>query len=73
MTVTETATLGGGCFWCIEAAFKQLDGVREVTSGYAGGHVDDPSYRQVCSASTGHAEVVQVEYEPDVQIGRAHV
>ena len=66
MTATETATLGGGCFWCIEAAFKELDGVREVTSGYAGGHVDDPSYREVCSGSTGHAEVVQVAYDPDV-------
>jgi len=66
MTATETATLGGGCFWCIEAAFKELDGVHEVTSGYAGGRVDDPSYRQVCSGSTGHAEVVQVAYDPDV-------
>ena len=66
MTATETATLGGGCFWCIEAAFKELDGVHEVTSGYAGGHVDDPSYREVCSGSTGHAEVVQVAYDPDV-------
>jgi len=66
MTATETATLAGGCFWCIEAAFKELDGVREVTSGYAGGHTDDPSYRQVCSGSTGHAEVVQVEYDPEV-------
>ena len=76
MTATETATLGGGCFWCIEAAFKELDGVHEVTSGYAGGHVDDPSYREVCSGSTGHAEVVQVAYDPDVlayEIGRAHV
>ncbi|WP_123533817.1 peptide-methionine (S)-S-oxide reductase MsrA [Halosimplex salinum] len=63
--MTETATLGGGCFWCIEAAFEQLDGVEDVTSGYAGGHVDDPTYRQVCSGSTGHAEVVQVEYDPD--------
>ncbi|PSP66543.1 peptide-methionine (S)-S-oxide reductase [Halobacteriales archaeon QS_1_69_70] len=59
------ATFGGGCFWCIEAAFKELDGVRGVTSGYAGGHVEDPSYRQVCSGDTGHAEVVQVEYDPE--------
>jgi peptide-methionine (S)-S-oxide reductase len=63
--MSETATFGGGCFWCIEAAFKQLDGVREVTSGYAGGHVEDPTYRQVCSGDTGHAEVVQLEYDPD--------
>jgi len=64
--MTATATFGGGCFWCIEAAFKELDGVRSVTSGYAGGHVDTPSYREVCSGNTGHAEVVQVEYDPDV-------
>ncbi|WP_135363600.1 peptide-methionine (S)-S-oxide reductase MsrA [Halosimplex halophilum] len=64
MTETETATLAGGCFWCIEAAFKELDGVESVTSGYAGGHVENPSYREVCSGSTGHAEVVQVEYDP---------
>jgi peptide-methionine (S)-S-oxide reductase len=62
----ELATLGGGCFWCLEAAFKELDGVVSVTSGYAGGHVADPTYKQVCSGSTGHAEVVQVEYDPDV-------
>jgi peptide-methionine (S)-S-oxide reductase len=62
---TETATLAGGCFWCTEAAFKELDGVVEVTSGYAGGHVEDPTYEAVCSGDTGHAEVVQVEYDPD--------
>ena len=65
MTNTETATVGGGCFWCVEAAFKELDGVEAVTSGYAGGHVEDPSYREVCTGNTGHAEVVQVEYDPD--------
>ncbi|WP_096393175.1 peptide-methionine (S)-S-oxide reductase MsrA [Halorubrum trapanicum] len=65
MTNTETATVGGGCFWCVEAAFKELDGVESVTSGYAGGHADDPTYREVCSGNTGHAEVVQVEYDPD--------
>ena len=64
MTDSELATLGGGCFWCTEAAFKELDGVVEVTSGYAGGHVEDPSYEAVCSGDTGHAEVVQVEYDP---------
>ncbi|ELZ27884.1 methionine sulfoxide reductase A [Halorubrum distributum JCM 13561] len=65
MTNTETATVGGGCFWCVEAAFKELDGVESVTSGYAGGHADDPTYREVCTGTTGHAEVVQVEYDPD--------
>ncbi|TKX59970.1 peptide-methionine (S)-S-oxide reductase [Halorubrum sp. SS7] len=65
MTDTETATVGGGCFWCVEAAFKELDGVHGVTSGYAGGHVEDPSYREVCTGNTGHAEVVQVEYDPE--------
>jgi peptide-methionine (S)-S-oxide reductase len=60
-TNTETATVGGGCFWCVEAAFKKIEGVREVTSGYAGGSVEDPTYRQVCSGSTGHAEVVQLD------------
>ena len=63
--MTDKATFGGGCFWCVEAAFKELEGVSAVTSGYAGGHVEDPSYRQVCSGNTGHAEVVQVEYDPD--------
>ncbi len=62
---TETATFGGGCFWCVEAAFEQLAGVEDVTSGYAGGHVEDPSYREVCNGTTGHAEVVQVEYDTD--------
>jgi len=65
MTDTETATVGGGCFWCVEAAFKELDGVEAVTSGYAGGHADDPTYREVCTGNTGHAEVVQVEYDPE--------
>ncbi|MEF8852798.1 MAG: peptide-methionine (S)-S-oxide reductase MsrA [Haloarculaceae archaeon] len=63
---SETATLAGGCFWCIEAAFEELDGVIDVTSGYAGGHVDDPSYEAVCRGTTGHAEAVQVGYDPDV-------
>jgi peptide-methionine (S)-S-oxide reductase len=60
-----TATFGGGCFWCTEAAMKELAGVESVTSGYAGGHVEDPTYRQVCSGDTGHAEVVQVEFDPE--------
>jgi len=58
------ATFGGGCFWCVEAAFEEMPGVRAVTSGYAGGHVDDPSYEQVCGGGSGHAEVVQIEYDP---------
>lgn len=60
---TEVATLAGGCFWCLEAVFDELDGVQEVVSGYAGGHVDRPSYEQVCSGTTGHAEVVQVTFD----------
>ena len=60
-----TATFGGGCFWCIEAAFKELDGIESVTSGYAGGHADKPTYEEVCSGNTGHAEVVQIEYDAD--------
>ena len=64
--MTETATFGGGCFWCVEAAFEELAGVESVTSGYAGGHVEDPTYRAVCREETGHAEVVRVEYDPGV-------
>jgi peptide-methionine (S)-S-oxide reductase len=60
----ETATLGGGCFWCLEAVFEQLRGVRQVVSGYAGGAVDNPTYQQVCGGDTGHAEVVQVTFDP---------
>ncbi|MFB6255135.1 MAG: peptide-methionine (S)-S-oxide reductase MsrA [Haloplanus sp.] len=61
---TEVATLAGGCFWCLEAPFEELHGVHAVTSGYAGGDTPDPTYKEVCSGSTGHAEVVQVEYDP---------
>ena len=60
----RTATLGGGCFWCLEAYFEELAGVQRVESGYAGGEVADPTYKQVCSGDTGHAEVVQVTYDP---------
>ena len=63
---TELATLGGGCFWCIEPAFRALRGVTGVVSGYAGGHVPNPTYEQVCGKRTGHAEVVQIEYDPAV-------
>lgn len=59
----DNIVLGGGCFWCTEAAFKEVDGVKSVTSGYAGGHVESPSYREVCSGDTGHAEVIRIEYD----------
>jgi len=62
----ELATLAGGCFWCLEAAFQQLKGVTKVTSGYAGGTVANPSYEAVCTGRTGHAEVVQIEFDPAV-------
>lgn len=62
----EIATLGGGCFWCLEAPLQQLEGVEQVVSGYAGGHVPNPSYEQVTSGRTGHAEVVQVRFNPEV-------
>jgi peptide-methionine (S)-S-oxide reductase len=60
----EAATLGGGCFWCLEAVFKDLRGVVSVMSGYAGGHVDNPTYEDVCGKKTGHAEVVRVVFDP---------
>jgi peptide-methionine (S)-S-oxide reductase len=60
----EVATLGGGCFWCLEAVYLELRGVTAVKSGYAGGHVENPTYAQVCGKRTGHAEVVQVEFDP---------
>ncbi len=62
----ETATLGGGCFWCLEAVYTELKGVEKVVSGYAGGSVPNPSYRLVCTGTTGHAEVVQVTYDPQI-------
>lgn len=65
-TALETATLGAGCFWCVEAVLEQIDGVESVTSGYMGGEVDDPSYKAVCTGATGHAEVVQVSFDPEV-------
>jgi peptide-methionine (S)-S-oxide reductase len=61
---TDTATLGAGCFWCVEAVFQQLDGVLKVTSGYSGGHVPNPTYEQVCEKNTGHVEVAQIVYDP---------
>src|SRR6266850_7392302 len=61
---TELATLGGGCFWCTEAVFQMLPGVKSVTSGYAGGTKENPTYKEVCTGATGHAEVIQIEYDP---------
>ena len=61
----ETAVLGGGCFWCTEAAYKNLEAVKKVTSGYAGGHTKNPSYREVCTAKTGHAEVIKIQFNPN--------
>jgi peptide-methionine (S)-S-oxide reductase len=62
----EVATLGGGCFWCLDAAYRRVEGVTGVVSGYAGGQDPNPTYQRVCSGRTGHAEVVQVEFDPDV-------
>jgi len=61
----ETATLGAGCFWCVEAVFDDLKGVTDVVSGYSGGHTENPTYREVCSETTGHAEVTQIEFNPE--------
>jgi peptide-methionine (S)-S-oxide reductase len=66
MSKTETAVLGGGCFWCVEAALQQLSGVLSVESGYMGGNVDQPTYEQVSSGNTGHVEVVRVEFDPEM-------
>ena len=63
-TQKEIATLAGGCFWCMEAVFDELKGVQSVESGYTGGHVANPTYRQVCSETTGHAEAVQISFDP---------
>lgn len=63
--MTAKATLAGGCFWCIEAAFDRVRGVEKTVSGYCGGHTENPTYRQVCNGTTGHAEAVQITYDPD--------
>ena len=60
----ERAVIGGGCFWCVEAVFERLDGVKDVVSGYAGGHTENPTYEQVCAHTTGHAEVVLIDFDP---------
>jgi len=62
----ETATLAAGCFWCVEAVFDDLKGVESVESGYSGGHTENPTYREVCSETTGHAEVIQLKFDPNV-------
>ena len=62
----ETATLGAGCFWCVEAVFDDLKSVEDVVSGYSGGHTENPTYREVCSETTGHAEVTQIKFDPNV-------
>ncbi|MGB9737277.1 MAG: peptide-methionine (S)-S-oxide reductase [Chloroflexus aggregans] len=61
----ETATLAGGCFWCLEAVYDQVIGVKDVVSGYTGGHVPNPSYQRVCDGNTGHAEAVQIQFDPE--------
>jgi peptide-methionine (S)-S-oxide reductase len=63
-SATERLTFGGGCFWCIEAVFQRIEGVKKVVSGYAGGHVENPTYEAVCAMTTGHAEVIQIEFDP---------
>jgi peptide-methionine (S)-S-oxide reductase len=62
----ETATFGGGCFWCVEAVYQDLKGVEQVVSGYSGGSMENPSYQAVCTGATGHAEVVQITYDPEI-------
>ena len=62
---TAKSTLGGGCFWCLEAIFERLNGVTSVVSGYAGGRTENPTYREVCNGDTGHAEVIQIHFDPD--------
>jgi len=65
MDKLETATIAGGCFWCTEAIFQKLKGVMKVTSGYSGGHIENPTYEEVCSGQTGHAEALQIEFNPE--------
>ncbi|NOU52712.1 peptide-methionine (S)-S-oxide reductase MsrA [Pseudoalteromonas sp. JBTF-M23] len=66
MTNVQKATFGGGCFWCIDAAFRQVNGVIEVRSGYCGGHTEQPTYQQICQGDTGHAEVVEIQFDPQI-------
>ena len=71
-TKTEFAVLGGGCFWCLEGVFERVPGIKAVVNGYAGGHGSDPTYEEVCSHTTGHAEVVRIEYDP-AQVTYGHL
>lgn len=64
MSNLQLATVGGGCFWCLEAVFQRINGVSRVVSGYAGGRTENPNYREVCGGNTGHAEVIQIEFDP---------
>ena len=64
MEKLELATFGGGCFWCLDALFSRVDGINSIESGYSGGNYDNPSYEQVCSGETGHAEVIQIRFDP---------
>ena len=64
MEKLKSATLGGGCFWCLEAVYSRLEGVKSVTPGYAGGNSQNPTYEQVCTGETGHAEVIRIDYDP---------
>ena len=64
MTKSEIATLGGGCFWCVEAVFQRIEGVISVKPGYAGGNIKNPTYKQICTGNTGHAEVAKIEFDP---------
>ena len=66
MAKEEKALLGGGCFWCLEAVYRRVKGVKSAVSGYAGGEIPDPDYRSVCSGATGHAEVVEITFDPDI-------
>jgi len=66
MAQSEVATLGGGCFWCVEAVYQRVDGIISVKPGYAGGHIDKPTYKQICTGTTGHAEVAKIEFDPTV-------
>nr|WP_260492410.1 peptide-methionine (S)-S-oxide reductase MsrA [Pseudoalteromonas flavipulchra] len=66
MANLQTATFGGGCFWCIDAAFRRVNGVESVQSGYAGGHTDNPTYQMICRGDSGHAEVVQLQFDADI-------
>ena len=66
MKNNHQATFGGGCFWCVEAVFQRVDGVLDVKPGYAGGHTTNPTYKEICTGNTGHAEVARVEFDPEV-------